>query len=231
VRDDFSLAISLDESRRRVLATLPLVEALENLVVQWRLITVLNPRIAFVYRQDTSSAITFDRELSLDTSIFTCRRLAAFCVWVQVFRPHLLTRLSYRTPCVKPGRNLERGSGPYVAWSRPLGSGQEADDLVFAVQQWTDLATVHTSASFFSCEAQSRPARWSTNKKAVWVVCGTYETWRRNSTHRVLSSSRKPRWTLPDATWCERDGRRCARKTSNFCKGASKESATLISFS
>jgi hypothetical protein len=80
VRDDFSLAISLDESRRRVLATLPLVEALENLVVQWRLITVLNPRIAFVYRQDTSSAITFDRELSLDTSIFTCRRLAAFRV-------------------------------------------------------------------------------------------------------------------------------------------------------
>jgi hypothetical protein len=69
VRDDVSLAMSLDESKRRPLATLPWFEALESSVVHRPLITVLNPRTALLDRQETSSAITFERELSLDTSI------------------------------------------------------------------------------------------------------------------------------------------------------------------
>jgi hypothetical protein len=60
--------------------------------VQRCLITVLNPQIALVDRQETSSAITFDRELPLDTSIFTCWRLAAFrlrspSVWATPVEP------------------------------------------------------------------------------------------------------------------------------------------------
>jgi hypothetical protein len=63
--------VSLKESRRRPFATLPWFEALANSVVHRRLLTVLSPQTALTDMQETSSAITKERKLSLDTSILT----------------------------------------------------------------------------------------------------------------------------------------------------------------
>jgi hypothetical protein len=61
VRDDVNLAMSLEESRRRPFATLPWFEALTSSVVHRRLTDM----------QETSSAITLEMKLLLNTSILT----------------------------------------------------------------------------------------------------------------------------------------------------------------
>ena len=81
--------MSLDLSSSNHLAILPWLGAPARELVQRLLMFERRPRTALTERQEMSSAITFDRVSSLDTSIRTSSLRAAFLVRVQVLGPTL----------------------------------------------------------------------------------------------------------------------------------------------
>ena len=86
---EVSRAMSFELSSMSPLATRPWCCALVRKTVHRFLITVRRPLTALAETQEMSSAVTFDCDSSLDTSILASSRRAAFLVRDQVLEPAL----------------------------------------------------------------------------------------------------------------------------------------------